>query len=199
MGVFTLADYDVLRHLTHRISYPGFRYGAIGLDASNVRKNVAGIMVDHLEQWEKSEHFNRFEYELLVRSLIKGHDLACQVAADLELPPELYPSLRHSILRILDYPPGSGTLPHPDKSLFTMALYRNIPGVEVVKGYRDPELVNRFPGIQFGGMFERASLGEQTYHQIPEQTIPQHSIIYFARPDMTEFDKKYALLPKKRL
>lgn len=135
---------------------------------------------------------------------------ACRVATALGVPAAYRPHEAYGALRVLDYPPGAGTVEHTDPDLFTIVLWRSTPEdlerlnpAWSIGGPRNwhPTVAGRLtneaealirrreaahamsPGLHIGEIGELAGLGPATPHRVPARPYAQKSIIYFAIPD----------------
>src|SRR5688572_21405099 len=91
-------------------NYPGYKPQVIespnGDGVQDTGKRYAHVAMKYLHSWCATP-FAR--YRELFDALFDAHSLAIQVARELEVPEALWPSVEHSALRILEYPPGAGT------------------------------------------------------------------------------------------
>ena len=177
--LFTADDYEIIRSIVHAEGFPGFRLGRTHLDLSSTRKYVTDFWLDGVASYSAPGVC----VELLFKYLTQAHGLAIQVSDKLDLPAECKPSIEYSHIRLIDYPPGSGTTPHCDRSMFTINLYRNMDVVRSISGRH--ELADDYPGLMMGTMRRKIGLGEATKHEIPAADKSQHTILYFAIPDLS--------------
>jgi hypothetical protein len=138
----------------------------------------------------------------------RAYAQACRVAEVLRVPREYWPMPSTGALRVLEYPPGAGTVEHTDFDLFTIVLWRSTPAdLEMcnpktsiggphnwgsVMGTLKPEaeqmIRNRerahamSPGLHVGEIGELVGLGPATPHRVPARPYVQKSIVYFALP-----------------
>jgi hypothetical protein len=69
--------------------------------------------------------------------LDRAYGVAARVAEALNVPAAYWPRPEHGALRVLDYPPGAGTVEHTDFDLFTVLLWRSTPGdLELTPSHR---------------------------------------------------------------
>jgi hypothetical protein len=123
--------------------------------------------------------------------LARAHYEACRVAEALNVPAAYYPRVADGTLRVLEYPPGAGTVEHKDFDLFTIVLWRSTPeDLERRDAYEDggmgvyPERLDTVsPGLHIGELGELVGLGPATPHRVPARPYAQKSILYFAMPD----------------
>ena len=126
--------------------------------------------------------------------LARAHFEACRVATALGVPAAYRPHEAYGALRVLDYPPGAGTVEHTDFDLFTIVLWRSHPAdlertpcdaarapLPAIRGRITAEAIS--PGLHVGEIGELVGLGPATPHRVPARPYAQKSIIYFAIPD----------------
>jgi hypothetical protein len=126
--------------------------------------------------------------------LARAHYEACRVAEALNVPAAYYPRVADGTLRVLEYPPGAGTVEHKDFDLFTIVLWRSTPDdlerhpgevrdwSKAIGTSRDAaEAIS--PGLHIGELGELVGLGPATPHRVPARPYAQKSIVYFAMPD----------------
>jgi hypothetical protein len=118
--------------------------------------------------------------------LADAHFEACRVARRLGVPPLYMPDVENATLRVLWYPPGSGTVPHTDFNLFTIVCYRSHPaGLKRKVITAEEAMLDTYsPGLHIGDLGEMVGLGPATRHEVPPTDFPQSSIVYFASPRM---------------
>lgn len=179
-------DYEILRSIMHKQSYPGFRYGGLDASVADQRKFVSGLAPRHLKKYREKMQ-NVCEQYLLQWYMEDSFKLAMEVFDFLrkqypKLPEEARPTIDNSFLRVLYYPPGSSTTLHSDRSLFTMALWRDVDNVKTPVDCRTKLICDAYPGLQLGKYFE-GLMGRATKHEIPAIDVPQRTLIYFARPN----------------
>lgn len=117
--------------------------------------------------------------------LARAHFEACRIAEAINVPANFYPKVENGTLRVLDYPPGSGSAEHTDFDLFTVHCYRSTPEdfVKVPDVNRRIELAESIdPDVHFGDIGQEVGLGCATKHYVPERTYTQQAIVYFAMP-----------------
>jgi hypothetical protein len=130
--------------------------------------------------------------------LARAHYEACRVAETLNVPAAYYPRVADGTLRVLEYPPGAGTVEHKDFNLFTIVLWRSTPEDLEVEPDRDfgrdwhasgcayhrRHMARELsPGLHIGELGELVGLGPATPHRVPARAYAQKSIVYFAMPD----------------
>jgi hypothetical protein len=124
--------------------------------------------------------------------LARAHWEASKVAVTLGVRKEYFPLPSDGTLRVLEYPPGSGTVEHKDFDLFTIVLWRSTPedlqrtpspGVMSVYCTEHDAAERLSPGLHIGELGELVGLGPATPHRVPPRPYSQKSIIYFAMPD----------------
>lgn len=111
---------------------------------------------------------------------------ACRVADALRVPDAFYPRPGPGALRVLEYPPGAGTVEHTDANLFTILLWRSTPE-DLERQTRTSEAGTAYldlvsPGLHIGEIGELVGLGPATPHRVPARPYAQKSIVYFAIP-----------------
>lgn len=130
--------------------------------------------------------------------LAMAHFEACCVARRLGVPSLYMPDVENATLRLLDYPPGTGTGSHLDFNLFTIVCYRSTPfDLQRAHDRTDAEdeeyetigtqaqVLDTFSaGLHIGELGAMVGLGEATRHWVPERPYRQKSIVYFASPRM---------------
>ncbi len=120
--------------------------------------------------------------------LARAHFEACRIAEAIGVPETYYPKVENGTLRVLDYPPGSGSAEHTDFDLFTVHCYRSTPDDFVkVHSYELPDWTRVSaeridPDVHFGDIGEAVGLGGATRHYVPERDYSQQAIVYFAMP-----------------
>jgi isopenicillin N synthase-like dioxygenase len=119
---------------------------------------------------------------------------ACRVATALGVPAAYRPHEAYCALRVLEYPPGAGTVEHTDSDLFTIVLWRSTPeDLEIprktvpvpTQGHveRYCAAIAMSPGMHIGKIGELVGLGPATPHRVPARPYAQKSIVFFAIPD----------------
>ena len=129
---------------------------------------------------------------------------ACRVAEALQVPKAFWPMPSVGALRVLEYPPGAGSVEHTDSDLFTVVCWRETPAdLELVDETgkvnagagawvdshaanaqaKAQEIAARFPYLHIGEIGELVGLGPATPHRVPARPYVQRSIVYFAIPD----------------
>jgi hypothetical protein len=130
--------------------------------------------------------------------LARAHYEACRVAEALNVPAAYYPRVADGTLRVLEYPPGAGTVEHTDFNLFTIVLWRSTPDdlectdknllageytTAACQYWRLSKARKISPGLHIGELGELVGLGPATPHRVPARAYAQKSIVYFAVPD----------------
>jgi hypothetical protein len=121
--------------------------------------------------------------------LARAHYEACRVAEALNVPAAYYPRVADGTLRVLEYPPGAGTVEHKDFNLFTIVLWRSTPEdlerahLDRLDGSPLAKAQALSPGLHIGELGELVGLGPATPHRVPPRSYAQKSIVYFAMPD----------------
>jgi len=123
--------------------------------------------------------------------LARAHWEACRVATALGVPAAYRPHESDGTLRVIDYPPGAGTVEHTDSNLFTIVLWRSHPAdLEITHStdstpntLRHAEAHRLSPGLHIGELGALVGLGPATPHRVPARPYRQRSIVYFAVPD----------------
>lgn len=184
--MLTEAQYNRLHEIvfaqaqTGEATYPGYRPEVIeapnGDGQKDASKRYAHVAMKYLRQWVAPWYRYRELYDVLC----EGHSLAMRVARELDVPELMLPSIEHSCLRILEYPPGAGSAPHTDFDLFTLALYRDRP-----EGFKRHHFTftRAEHEYQIGEIGQIAGLGPALRHEVLPLDVPQHAIVYFAIPD----------------
>lgn len=184
--MFTKKEYEELRHLVFQDGYLGYRPDVKeipnGDGKVDVDKRYAHVAMKYLETGSSREKAVLFYY------LVRCHSLATKIAVISRVPDAFLPSFEHSALRILEYPPGSGSNQHRDFDLFTLMCYRDQPDKFVVED--DPKdslqlavMRGLNPQIHLGEIATEIGLGTATLHEVFPSEQPQHSAVYFAIPD----------------
>lgn len=176
--MFTAEDYRILHGIVFNPSYPGYKPNVIespnGDGVKDTQKRYAHVSQKyymHCAANEGVEHRNA-----LHTYLNKAHNLALDTAVTLGIPPEFWPDIRYSALRVLEYPPGAGSAEHTDFDLFTLNLYRNVYNPGLPDGpYHVGELLEVLDPTYFKATEHSVS--------IRAKAMSQFSIIYFAMPD----------------
>jgi hypothetical protein len=171
--LFTADDYEHMHQLVFMPDYPGYRPNVVespnGDGKQDVEKRYAHIAVKYLDQYR-----NGWNRSWLLDYLHRAHQRALVVATELGVPEAYLPSLEYGALRVLEYPPNTGSHLHTDFDLFTLNLYRDVfnPGLGVVP-----------MAIHMGEIGELVGLGNAFPHKVMPVSEPQRSIVYFAIPD----------------
>lgn len=181
--LFTDQDYEFLHSQVFRSDYSGYKPSVIeipnGDGKADVEKRYAHIAKKYFttdEQWTT-----------LMPYLERAHDLAWEMGRLIGLPNKYMPDIRHSALRILDYPPGSISNRHEDFDLFTLMCYRDQPEMfqsdEVEGGIIIDQLRMFDPQAHLGQLGTVIGLGAATPHWVLPSETRQRSIVHFVIPD----------------
>lgn len=171
--IFNKADYDILRALSFRPDYPGFRpdvYEAPNRDGkADTTKLYSHISHAYKHPIGTAQHY-------LDRAVKMANDIACAIASAAGVPEWYLPCPKASALRVLWYPPNTGGVPHTDVDLLTVALYRNTP---VPYHTTSPSF---WHWGQLGVDLGYAT--EAMMHSIDPSPEEQYSIVYAANPPL---------------
>lgn len=184
----THADYDRLYNIVFEDNYRGYKPTIIespnGDKNWDTEKQYAHIAKKYLEQLYFSKTVAYSEQRFLWRILTDGLVKARQIADELLLPPEFYPSIEDSTIRILDYPPGAITHPHTDFDLFTVMLYRDKPKCFRYLDEPPSKAIQELsPHIHYGEILELIDPTlKATKHEVIASNHTQASIVFFAMP-----------------
>jgi len=184
--MFDSIDYAFLHSVVFRPDYPGYTPKVIEAPnrdgVKDTKKRYSHIAVKYLAKFGDVALF-----QALMGYLEEAHAHACQTFEHLGLPQEFRPSLDYSCLRVLEYPPGTGGVPHCDFDLFSEILYRDQPDKFHYVGETPPEAYQRISEhLHFGSMLPltgHAGLLVPSEHYVEPSDTWQHSIVFFAVPD----------------
>lgn len=179
----TQQDFEALRAWAFSSDNPGYRPTVIEAPAADGMAWDEGKRYAHIAPKYKMERS-----QLATRIWTLAYIEAQQIATKLGLPA---PG-EDSTLRVLEYPPGTGSAPHTDFDLFTLCLYRNdmVP-FRRLRGSDDPimrRLDAHHSGFHFGELAEIFSGGvlQATEHVVDASATAQYSAVFFAIPAHTE-------------
>lgn len=170
--VFTEYEYEVLRAMTFRPDYKGFRpdvYEAPNRDG----KLDVGKLYSHISP--VYEHPNVQAKQYLDEACRRVNALACGLADALGVPQEFWPDVNMSAIRVLYYPENTPGVEHTDVDLFTISLFRDPAEAFYTES-------NSF--FQWGELGTILGFGPATKHGVHPTPGPQRSIVYAANaPD----------------
>lgn len=189
--MFTANDYKLLRHITFRDDYPGYVKEGVEYPDGKFDPDLKMYRYAHVAQKYLKEP--SYKDHKLVDYLEWALDTAEEVAVDLGVPAEFWPTSEDSTLRILEYDPGSVSPRHTDFCLFTLHCYRNLEknfvrewpkGGVAFEALAQASETN--PGIHFGELMQHLMPGiEATPHWVkPDEVRTQNSIVFFAMPPL---------------
>ena len=199
--MFTAADYRKLSDIVFRLNrdgqpdYPGYRPAILespnGDENWDTEKRYAHVAVKYLRDWapDRSGPGNRNEEkDTLNHYLTMAHNRGVEIAIELGVPREFWPTREYSAMRILEYPAGAITHEHVDFDLFTLMCYRNIPRKFQYCSNEDSHLkkANELnQQIHFGEILELVVPSmKATPHRVDSsESRSQYSIVYFTIPD----------------
>lgn len=167
MSLFSRADYELLYPIMFSPEWPG--YTPATCEAPNGDTSIdVGKRYSHanLSIFSKAGPLHKF-----VRPLWeKAYVYAYTVAINSGLP---VPDIQNSTLRLLEYPPHTGSAMHVDFDMFTVNCYRNLPN----RGLPNQE-------VHWGELSELLGYLQlpATPHQVTPGPHTQHSIVFFAMP-----------------
>lgn len=200
--MFTAKDYSILASIAFEDGYKGFKpeikeipNGDGNIDQDKRFSHIATKYID--------KGLTTIQANIVLTYLERANNKATEVAIELGVPREFWPSLQFSTIRILEYPPGAGCHHHTDFDLFTLMLYRNTeenfhfispPHSDFMK---DKEEYNRQLNlgkamvenkqIHFGELLPiimpKAYSATVHYVDADCSNRTQYSMIYFAIPD----------------
>lgn len=185
--MLTANDYARLHEIVFRSDYPGHKPKVVespnGDGVKDVGKRYAHVNRLYIEQWEKKDGVKSLVAECtLLEYLEKCHEKALEIAVDLGIPPDFWPSERHSTLRVLEYLPYTGSARHTDFDLFTVPVYRNNPNaLELTGGH----VFKNHPGVQVGQLYQELypNIIATGHYVRAKSKYWQYSAVYFAIPD----------------
>jgi hypothetical protein len=195
MQPFTAEDYAELYELAFNVKNPGYKPFTFespnGDGKFDFDKRYAHLAMKYLGSFECT--LTEEEVNLAEGYIDDCMDLAIDIAITLGIPREFWPDKRYSALRILEYKPGAISHEHTDFDLFTLMMYRNIPGNFVSGGHLTgknftvletaKELNDQ---IHFGELLELINPAyAATPHYVNADSLNrvQYSVVFFAIPD----------------
>lgn len=198
--MFTEQDHTELADIIFNTpGYTGYKPDVIESPAGDGKlddkKRYGHAAVKYMNSELSVEKFHR-----LLVAMNRAHCLAEQVAHELNVPEEFWPSFDYSALRVLEYPPGAISNPHKDYDLFTLHLYRDRPEGFVRRDAPETDRLRRArrlnKGLHLGRIGEMVGLGEAEEHEVVPVMheaawyqecapgyAPQRAIVYFVMPD----------------
>lgn len=185
-------DYDTLASIVFRPEYPGYKPNVQELPNGDGKvdvKRYAHIAPKYLPGFGSGR-----DRVLLLRALIRAHEVAEAVYDALGGPQAFRPDIRYGALRVLSYPANTGmSHRHTDFDLFTIPLFRDQPESFVryfAEGADSFEQSEAFkiademaPGVHLGELGQAIGLGPATPHEVLAHAEGQLSAVYFAIPN----------------
>lgn len=172
--IFTRRDYATLHEIVFQPDYPGYRPDRF--EAPN-RDGV-------LDKGKRYAHVSMRDYRghkhstFLAQYLAYANAHARLVAEDLGIPREWWPCPTASVIRVLEYAPGAGSVEHTDSTITTNLLYRS--DVSKLKTPSGPN-----SSTHFGRIAEMVMPGiVATPHSVEPSDVPQYSIVYAGLPKL---------------
>lgn len=189
--MFTESDYNALHDLVFRPDYSGYKPSVVeipnGDGKADTQKRYAHVAIKYMETDQQRRALMPY-LEKAHREAQKGAALLSQIHPARSLQDKYWPTIEHSALRILDYPPGAISNTHEDFDLFTLMMYRDQPG-RFMSAENDCEAIRALrkinPQAHLGQIGTEIGLGPATPHAVLASETRQRSIVYFAIPDHT--------------
>lgn len=165
--MFTAKDYRILSNMVFKDDYPGYKPGVVESPDGD------GKLDDQKKYAHVAFKYIKGNYGPLTMYLERVHEKALDTAMEMGIPKAYWPAIEYSVIRVLEYPPGAVSHPHKDFDLFTINLYRNLPGLV------EPQIP-----IHYGEMLEMINPNfPATEHHVEASGMTQYSMVYFAIPD----------------
>lgn len=171
--IFTSCDHEVLSTLFNKPGYAGYK--------PTVREAPNGDGI--VDQGKRYLHI-ALKYNpppWAIAYLAHAHFEACRIAEALDVPNAFYPRVENGTLRVLDYPPNTGSTVHTDFDLFTVMCWRT-PLSAFKAAVVDSRAAAIDPHCHIGQLGDLVGLGKATPHSVSPLLVRQRSIIYFAMP-----------------
>ena len=186
MTLFNATDYARLHTLVFAPNYPGYRPDVIEAPAGDAARQDTGQRYAHVAaKYLRQYDGHPSDHSMLHWYLTRAHGHAVQVALRLGVPEAFLPSYEHGALRVLEYPPGTGSHRHTDVGLLTTLCYRNVPGLVRSMSLDALNALDAIePGLHLGRIAREIGLTNMaTPHYVAPVAEVQHSIVYFAVPN----------------